>query len=241
MKATLIATSLTLALTLTGGTAFAQADAKMEAVRKAIEQKTGEKVESVTKAPLGLYEVFVNGELIYTDEGVNYIFAGNLFDAKTMQSLTQARMQKLSSINFSELPLDLAIKQVRGKGTRVIALFEDPNCGYCKRFAKDLQKVEDLTVYSFVYPILGKDSLDKSKSVWCSADRTKAWRDWMLDGVKPAAAPTCDTGAIQKIVDLGRKLRVNGTPTIFYADGTRVGGAIPVAKLEEQLKTVGKN
>jgi thiol:disulfide interchange protein DsbC len=152
-----------------------------------------------------------------------------------MKNVTEERMRKLTAIKFTELPLDRAIKQVRGDGKRVMATFEDPNCGYCKRLAKDLLKLENVTVYTFLYPILSEDSLKKSKQIWCSADRAKAWNDWMVEGRAPAGKEDCDTSAITKNQEFGRRLSISGTPTMFFADGERVPGAMPLPKIEQKL------
>ncbi len=206
------------------------------AVRKAVETKFGGKVESVTKAGyLGLYEVFVDGHLLYTDEKLTTFIAGNLIDAKTMKNVTEERMNKLTAVKFSDLPLDRAIKQVRGDGKRVMATFEDPNCGYCKRLAKDLLKVDNVTIYTFLLPVLSEDSFKKSKQIWCASDRAKTWNDWMVDGKAPAGKEDCDVTAVTKNMEYGQKLRINGTPTIFFANGERVPGAIPLALIEEKL------
>ncbi|MGE5769052.1 MAG: DsbC family protein [Betaproteobacteria bacterium] len=218
--------------------AFAVATHANEAeIKKAMEAKLGTKVESVSKAGyLGMYEVYADGTIFYTDEKMTAIMVGGqLIDAKTMKNVTEERMRKLTAIKFSELPFERAIKQVRGDGKRVIATFEDPNCGYCKRLAKDLQKLENATVYTFLYPILSEDSLKKSKQIWCAADRAKAWNDWMVDGRAPSGKEDCDTSAITKNQEFGRRLNISGTPTIFFVDGERVPGAMPLAKIEQKL------
>ena len=215
------------------------AQADETAVRRAIESKLGVKVSSVTKSGyLGLYEVYAEGQIVYTDEKVTAIVGGPLFDAKNMKNVTSERMQKLTAIKFSELPLDLAVKQVRGNGKRVIASFEDPNCGFCKKLAKDLQKLDNVTIYTFLYPILSPDSLEKSNRIWCSANKSKSWNDWMIDGKAPTGRTDCDTTAIQKSVELGQKLAISGTPTIFFADGTRVPGAMPIEQIENRLSQI---
>jgi thiol:disulfide interchange protein DsbC len=194
----------------------------------------GVKVDAVSKTPyLGLYEVRVDNEILYTDEKTSYIFSGNIIDGKSMQNLTEKRLRELSAVKWENLPLDAAVKTVRGNGKRVLAIFSDPNCPYCKRFEKDLAKVDDITIYTFLYPILSQDSIEKSKGVWCSADKSKAWSEMMLNGTVPAAAH-CDT-PIDKNLELGRKYRVNGTPTLVFANGERVPGAIPVEQLEKLL------
>lgn len=206
-------------------------------IKKAMEAKLGTKVESVTKSGyLGLYEVYADGQLLYTDEKLTAIVVGGqLIDAKTMKNVTDERMKKLTAIKFSELPLERAIKQVRGDGKRVMATFEDPNCGYCKRLAKDLLKLENVTVYTFLLPILSEDSVRKSKQIWCSSDRAKAWNDWMVDGKVPAGREDCDTSAVTKNQEFGRKLNISGTPTMFFSDGERVPGAMPLARIEQKL------
>ena len=194
----------------------------------------GAKIDTVTKTPyLGLYEVRVDSEILYTDEKMNYIFSGNIIDAKSMQNLTEKRLRELSVIKWENLPLEAAVKTVRGNGKRTLAVFSDPNCPYCKRFEKDTAKVDDITIYTFLYPILSQDSHDKAKAVWCSADRVKAWDALMLNGTVPVAA-NCDT-PIEKILELGRKYRINGTPTLVFVNGERVPGAIPADQLEKLL------
>ena len=216
------------------------ANADEAEIKKAMEGKIGAKIESVTKSGyLGLYEIYVDGNILYTDEKMTAILAGaQLIDGKTMKNVTEERMQKLTAIKFSELPFERAIKQVRGDGKRVLATFEDPNCGYCKRLAKDLQRVNNVTIYTFLYPILSEDSLKKSKQIWCSADRSKAWNEWMVDGRAPSGKDDCDTSAVTKNQEFGRRLNINGTPTVFFADGERIPGAIPVAKIEQKLSQI---
>jgi thiol:disulfide interchange protein DsbC len=199
----------------------------------------GIKVEAVAKTPyLGLYEVRLNNEILYTDEKMNYIFSGNIIDGKSMQNLTEKRLRDLTAIKWENLPLDAAVKTVRGNGKRTLAIFSDPNCPYCKRFEKDLAKVDDVTIYTFLYPILSQDSHEKSKAVWCSADKSKAWSELMLNGTVPTAA-RCDT-PIENNLALGRKYRVNGTPTLVFANGERVPGAIPAEQIEKLLTQNGK-
>ncbi|MBS1191907.1 MAG: putative thiol:disulfide interchange protein (periplasmic) [Rhodocyclaceae bacterium] len=229
-------------LTLILGASFALTTLADEAdIKRAIETKLGAKVESVSKTNyLGLYEVYLDGQIIYTDEKVSAIVFGNLIDAKTMKSVTEERMRKLSAIKFSDLPLERAIKQVRGDGKRVLVTFEDPNCGYCKRLARELQKLDNVTIYTFLYPILSEDSVKKSKQIWCAGDRAKAWNDWMQDGKAPSGRDNCDTSAVTKNQEYGRKYNITGTPTLFFSDGERIPGAVPIAKIEEKLTQLGK-
>jgi len=216
---------------------IAAANADEADIKKAMEAKLGAKVESVTKSGyLGLYEIYADGNILYTDGKMTaFIAGGQLIEGKTMKNVTEERMRKLTAIKFSELPLERAIKQVRGDGKRVLATFEDPNCGYCKRLAKDLLKLDNVTIYTFLYPILSEDSIRKSKQIWCSADRARAWNDWMVEGRAPAGKDDCDTSAVTKNQEFGRRLNISGTPTIFFADGERVPGAVPLPKIEQKL------
>lgn len=227
--------SLTLAVACAS---FAMADEAE--IRKTMEAKLGTKVDSVAKSGyLGLYEVYADGTIFYTDEKVSAIVVGGqLVDAKSMKNVTDERMRKLTAIRFGDLPLDRAIKQVRGDGKRVLASFEDPNCGYCKRLAKEMLKLDNVTVYTFLLPILSEDSVRKSRQIWCSSDRAKAWNDWMIDGKAPAGREDCDTSAITKNQDFGRKLNISGTPTLFFGDGERIPGAVPLARIEQKLNQV---
>lgn len=228
---------LCLALAL-GSTAVAHADESE--VKKSMEAFIGAPaVESVKRTEYGnLYEVVLkNGQLVYTDAKNSFIIDGSIIDTATRRDVTQARMNQLAEIDFSKLPLDQAVKVVKGKGTRVIATFEDPNCGYCKRLGKELAEMDDITVYTFLYPILSEDSRTKSDNIWCAKDQGKAWTDWVVNGKTPAAA-SCDTATVARNVELGQSLRINGTPTIFLADGTRIGGYVPRAELEKALAAV---
>lgn len=210
------------------------AQASEDAVKRAMEAFIGQPVvESVKRTSYGgLYEVVLdNGELIYTDARVSFIIDGHVIDTRSRQNVTQARLNELAAIDFSILPLDQAIKQVRGDGKRVLVTFEDPNCGYCRRLAKDLVQMDNVTIYTFLYPILSADSTEKSRNIWCARDRVKAWNDWTIDGKAPAAA-SCDSSVVDRNVALGQSLRITGTPTMFLADGTRIGGYLPPAQLE---------
>lgn len=166
------------------------------------------------------------------------MFFGDVVDARTSNNYTKARVEDLSRVKFSDLPLESAAKMVKGDGKRVIAIFEDPNCGYCKRFRQTLQGVNNVTVYTFMYNILSEDSSVKSKNIWCSADRNKAWDEWMLNGkAAPAAAENCMTPN-EKILELGKKMRVTGTPTIIFSDGTRIPGAVDAKGLEAKFASI---
>jgi thiol:disulfide interchange protein DsbC len=192
-------------------------------------------IDTVRKSGYGgLLEVTGGGEVFYTDEKTSFLLLGTLIDTKTRENVTEARVRKLSAVKFDSLPLESAIKVVRGDGSRRIAIFADPNCGYCKRFERELVGVSDITVYTFLYPILSPDSTQKSKAVWCAPDRSKAWMDLMLKDSVPSGAATCET-PIEKVVAFGRDKKISGTPTIFFEDGERVPGAMPIAAFEKRL------
>lgn len=206
-----------------------------EQVKQGFEERfPGLGVTEVSNTPFsGLFEIRIGTDLLYTDAEVNYVLQGSLIDAKSRRDLTAQRIAALSQVDFDSLPLHDAIKQVKGDGSRKIAVFEDPNCGYCKLLHQTLEKVDDVTVYTFLYPILSQDSHVRSRNIWCAEDSATVWKDWMVRGQQPEAAD-CET-PIEQNLALGRSLMVTGTPAIFFADGTRVNGAIPVEALEEKL------
>lgn len=194
------------------------------------------KIDEVSSTPMnGLYEIRVNGsDIFYTDAEGNFLLQGQLLDIRSKRNLTEERVTRLSAIDFDTLPFKDAFTVVRGTGKRKMAVFEDPNCGYCKRLERDLEKISDVTIYVFLYPILGQDSIDKSSNIWCARDKGKTWVGWMLRE-QPVAAATCDTNALERNVDFGKKHKITGTPTVFFADGSRVPGAISVQQIEKML------
>ena len=195
-------------------------------------------VDEILKTDVpGIFEVRVNNtDIIYTDAKANYIIYGSLIDTRNRRNLTEERVEKLTAIQFDALPIKDALTIVRGNGQRKLAVFQDPNCGYCKRFERDLQKVDNVTVYLFLYPVLGEDSKEKSKAIWCARDKTATWLDWMVrDLPPPAAAAMCDTSPIERTLDFGRKYKIQGTPTLIFANGARVPGAIDAKQVEKQL------
>ncbi len=224
---------------------FSMAYAQEDVIRKNLAERIPKlpKIDEIVKAPIaGLYEIRVGGtDIYYTDSGGNYLIDGQLIDAKSGKNLTEERVNKLSAIDFKDLPLKDAFVIKRGTGARKIAVFEDPNCGYCKRFEADMQKVNNVTVYMFLYPILGDDSTVKSKTIWCAADKGKAWMDWMLNEVPLRGQSKCNTDALARNVEFGKKHRITGTPTLLLADGTRIPGAIGSAQLEKMLADVKVN
>jgi thiol:disulfide interchange protein DsbC len=205
-------------------------------------------VQSVTKIPgADLYELVIDGEIYYADPALKYLMDGNLIDMSTMNSVTSARKRELEdqemkrlAMKFDDLPLQYAFKKVVGDGSRRMAYFADPNCGYCKKFDREtLPKVDNVTIYMFMYPVITEQSKPLTKAVWCSPDRSAAWDDYVIRGVTPKAAPTCDN-PIDKILAFGQDKRLRGTPTLFFADGTRVPGAIGLEQLQELLARAGK-
>ena len=220
------------------GLVACSANANEATIRKAFEEKFPDaKVEKVTKTEFGgLYEVLVQDQIVYTDAKGSFLLQGSLIDLKTGKNVTADRRGELTRINFDALPLDLAIKIVKGNGKRKMAIFSDPDCPFCRRLENDLTKVTDVTIYTFLYPIdsLHPQAREKSKAIWCSPDRVKAWNDYMLNNTAPTAATTCDT-PLAKIGELGEKYRINGTPTIYFANGRKVPGAVPAEQLEQML------
>ncbi|WP_411883497.1 DsbC family protein [Polaromonas sp. YR568] len=193
------------------------------------------KIDEVSKTPMnGLYEVRVGFDIFYTDEQGNYLLQGNLMDVRARRNLTEERVEKLSEVDFDKLPLADAFKIVRGDGKRKLAVFEDPNCGYCKRFERDLTTVNNVTVYLFLYPVLGPDSIAKSRNIWCAKDKPKAWNDWMLRNTAPANAE-CDVAALKRNREFGQKYNITGTPTLIFANGSRAPGAISAEEVEKML------
>lgn len=193
-------------------------------------------IDEISKTPMpGIFEVRVNqSELFYTDAEGNYLIQGSMIDTKNRVDLTEQRLDKLTAIAFKDLPLKDAFTIVRGNGKRKMAVFEDPNCGYCKRFERDLLKIDNVTVHVFLYPILSADSGEKSRHIWCAKDKGKTFIDWMVRDVTPPAA-TCDAAAVARNFEFGKKARITGTPTIIFANGSRVPGAIGAEQIEKQL------
>jgi thiol:disulfide interchange protein DsbC len=208
-------------------------------IRKNIAERLSDfpKIDEVSKTPIpGLWEVRVGFDIFYTDDQGNHMIQGTVFDTKSKTNLTEKRIAKLTTIEFDQLPLKDAMVIKQGSGARKLAVFADPNCGYCKRFERDLLSVKDVTIYTFLMPVLGPDSIDKSRSIWCSKEAQKTWRSWMIEGTTPVKVMgACDTTAIERNTAFGRKYRINGTPAILFEDGQRVPGAMPAAEVEKHL------
>jgi len=184
----------------------------------------------------GLYELQIGRDLIYTDAQVTYLLQGSLIDVQLRKDLTEERLLALNQVDFASLPLDLAIRQVQGSGKHQLVVFEDPNCRYCKLLHETLAQMDDVTIYTFLFPILSEDSVIKARDIWCAQDRVQAWQDWMRKGEAPATAQ-CDT-PIPRLLTLGRELRIRGTPALFFADGSQVGGVLALQALQEKFKQV---
>lgn len=220
----------------------APADATAQ-VRSAVEAwlQGRYKVDAVRRTPVaGIWEVQIGTDLIYVDEKAQHGFIeGQLIDLKANRNLTQERVDELTAVRFKDLPLQMAIKQVNGKGTRQLAVFEDPNCGHCRTLRRVLMTVPDVTIYTFPLPILAADSAQKAKQAWCASDRVKAWNELMLNGKVPDNKGTCDT-PVEQLSELGRKLKITGTPTIFFANGKRLPGGVPADRLLKLLEENSK-
>ena len=223
-----------------GGFAAALHAQDSGALRKTLESRLPQlgKIDEISKSPMaGVLEVRVGTDIYYTDPEGNFLIQGQIIDTKAQRNLTEERTEKLLAVDFDSLPIKDAFTIVRGNGKRKMAVFQDPNCPYCKRFEKDMLKVDNVTVYMFLYPILGPNSADKARQIWCSRDKDKVWENWMTkDQAIPGPGPAvCDTGAIARNLEFGKKIRISGTPTIFFTDGTRVPGAVPAAQVEKLL------
>ena len=200
------------------------------------------KIDEVSKSPLpGLFEVRLGTDIVYTDETGNFLIQGALIDTRSKVDLTQARIDKLTAIDFASLPLKDAVLVRQGSGARKVVVFADPNCGYCKKLERDLLGLKDVAIYTFLYPILGPDSTTKSRDIWCAKEPAKVWRAWMVDGQAPAKVTgTCDAAALERNTEMGKKYKVQGTPALVFEDGTRAPGAIPAAQIETRLVAAGK-
>lgn len=233
-----------LALTLAAafiGLAFAQPPVPESTIRKTLAERFPEfsKIDEVGRTPMpGLFEVRVGNTLYYTDAQANFLIQGQLWDTQRKRNLTDERLDKLLALDFNTLPVADAITIVKGNGKRRLAVFQDPNCSYCKRFERDIQSLDNVTIHMFLFPILGVDSLDKSRGIWCSGDRAKTWADWMVRDVQPPRGGTCDSTALNRNRDFGRKFRITGTPTLVFGDGSRVPGAMTLAEVERKLNEI---
>jgi thiol:disulfide interchange protein DsbC len=202
----------------------------------------GAKVVSIAPAPLaGLFEVVIDGPrgpgVVYASTKGDHVIVGELLDVKQRRNLTEERMEKLTAVKFDSLPLDQAIKVVRGDGKRKLAVFSDPDCPFCRKIEPELAKLKDVTIYTFPYPLpMHPDAARKSRLVWCAKDRVQAWDDLMLRGKLPANGRTDCGDPVDKNLALGQKLRIDGTPALIFADGRRVPGYAEAANIEQMLR-----
>jgi len=220
---------------------FGLADATSEKQIRAELQKrlgTSANVRNVTPSVIpGLFEVQVNNEIFYTDSKAKYLIQGEMIELATGKNLTAKRQEDINRIKWSELPQANAIKIVRGNGSRQIAVVSDPNCGYCKRLEKTLQQLDNVTIYNYLIPILSADSALKSKQIWCASDPQKAWNDWMLSNITPSGKSDC-ANPIDKNMAIAKTYGINGTPTIFFTDGSRFPGAVQLSDIEKKLASL---
>jgi thiol:disulfide interchange protein DsbC len=231
--------ALTIALltAISASTVHAQSGVEQK-VKNELQKQLGERaqISAVRSTPVpGLYEVAIGNDVVYTDATARYLVQGEIIDLKTGTNLTEQRSHDLNRIKWSDLPLNDAIKVVRGKGARQIAVFADPNCGFCKKLEKSFQQLDNVTIYTFLVPLLSADSATKSKQIWCAADRNKAWNAWMLENQAPTGSGDCGT-PLDRNTSLAKKLGVTGTPAMFFVDGSRIAGAVPLEQIEKKLK-----
>jgi thiol:disulfide interchange protein DsbC len=238
--ATLAATAASLLLL-----AAAPVAANEAAIRKALSERYPQlKIDEVRRSPVaGIWEVRYDGvDILYSDATGDHIFvSGALVETRTRTDLTEQRIEKLLAVSWDRLPLKDGITIRQGTGARKLAVFVDPNCGYCRRFERDLATVKDVTVHVFLIPILGPDSVAKSRDIWCARDPAVAWRRYMLEGVQPSkAAASCNVDALDRNLAFSRTHRINGTPAVFFEDGSRRPGAIPAEQIEASLVAATK-
>jgi thiol:disulfide interchange protein DsbC len=229
----------TLITTLASTFSYGDEDAIRRTLRSRSPQST---VGSISATPIqGLFEVVVDGRIVYVTEDGRYVIVGELVEMDSGRSLTQARQDQISAIPFDKLPLELAFKRVKGDGSRRVAVFEDPDCPYCKKLEQELARIDNLTIYTFLFPIeqIHPGATDKSQAIWCARDRVKAWEDAVLSSVAPPIGASCAT-PVSRIIDYGRAHGISGTPTTFFSDGRRVIGAISAQELEKQLARSGR-
>ena len=212
-------------------------------IRKALEPKlSGAKIEGIQPGPIpGLFEVRFRAaeggvQILYTDANATHVFVGRVYETRTDRNVTEERTRKLNAIKFESLPLDLAVKVQRGNGKRVLAMFSDPYCPACRQFERTLAQLDDVTIYVFMFPVIRPENADHSRAVWCSPDRVKAWLELAAAPRPkvPEAAASC-ANPIDKVLDAGRKLGVNSTPTLFFANGERLSGGLGLDDLKELL------
>ena len=230
------------AVVLVGASIFyvGQANAQAEQIKSELQKKLGSnvKVKSVSPAPIaGLYEVIVGNEIVYTDSAGKYLIQGEVIELASGKNITEQRQADLNRIKWTDLNPANAIKNVRGNGSRQLAVFSDPNCGYCKRLEKSLQQLDNVTIYTYLIPILSPDSAQKSKQIWCSADPYRSYIDWMINGITPSGKSDCAT-PLDKNMAFAKTYGITGTPTIFFTDGSRFPGAVQITDIEKKFNSL---
>jgi thiol:disulfide interchange protein DsbC len=234
----------TLSIALFMGIGMAAVQAQEAVIRKNMAERLPDfpKIDEINKTAVpGIYELRIGTDIFYSDEQGQHLIQGQLIETRTRTNLTQARIEKLTAINFASLPLKDAVVSKQGTGARRLVVFSDPNCGYCKKLERDLVQLKDVTIYTFIYPILGEDSADKARNIWCAKDQIKTWRSWMLDGAEPLKAMgQCDPSVLQRNTEMGHKYRINGTPALVFENGKRVPGVMGLDAIEKQLAQTTK-
>lgn len=207
-----------------------------------LKQKLGQRITSMppidsarTMPMSGLIELKVGNNVLYTDANGEYLFDGHVIETKTQRNLTEERLEDINRVDFAALPFKDAVTYKAGTGKRRMVVFADPNCGYCKQLEKEIQQLKDVTVYTFVIPILGEDSKAKADNILCLSNRTQAWLDWMLRGTQPSRVMGMCASPAQRNLALAQKLRVQGTPAMVFEDGTRLPSAAALATIEQRL------
>ena len=237
MNKLLSATVLACSLILLTGIAHAQSE---QQIKSDLQKKLGvnTKIKSVSLSPIpGIYEVLVGNEVLYTDANSKYLIQGEIIELATGKNITEQKQADLNRIKWSDLNTANAFKSVRGNGARQMAVFSDPNCGYCKRLEKSLQQLENVTIYTYLIPILSPDSTQKSKQIWCSADPQKSYIDWMVNSIAPSGKTDCAT-PLDKNLAFAKTYGITGTPTIFFADGSRFPGAVQITDIEKKFNSL---
>ena len=209
-------------------------------IRSDLQKKVGSntKIKSISPSPIpGIYEVLVENEVFYTDANSKYLIQGEIIEIATGKNITEQKQADLNRIKWSELNPSNALKVVRGNGSRQLAIFSDPNCGYCKRLEKNLQQLDNVTIYTYLIPILSADSAQKSKQIWCSADPQKTYIDWMVNGIAPSGKGDCTT-PVDKNMAFAKTYGIAGTPTLFFTDGSRFPGAVQITDIEKKFSSL---
>ena len=217
-----------------------QVNAQTEQIKSELQKKLGSnvKVKSVSPGPIaGLYEVIVGNEIVYTDTAGKYLIQGEVIELASGKNITEQRQADLNRIKWTDLNPANAIKNVRGNGSRQLAVFSDPNCGYCKRLEKSMQQLDNVTIYTYLIPILSADSTQKSKQIWCSADPNKSYMDWMINGTVPSGKGDCTT-PLEKNLNFAKTYGITGTPTLFFTDGSRFPGAVQITDIEKKFSSL---